>query len=76
MLRCWTLTSTQLVGPILIDSLVRPCLSYAILGHGSDTKFDVNVRQREQLIRKVMVTYLGTASEFTGKYLPESILYY
>jgi len=76
MLRCWTLMSTQLVGPILIDLLVRPCSPYATLGHSSDTKFDVNVRQKERLIRKAMLTYLGTASEFTGKYLLKSILHY
>jgi nuclear pore complex protein Nup205 len=37
-------------------------------GHRSQTKFDVNVRLKEGLIRKAMVTYLGAASEFTGNY--------
>jgi hypothetical protein len=41
-------------------------------GHGSETKFDLKVRHKERLLRKVMVAYLGAASEFTGKpYLNE-----
>jgi len=34
-------------------------------GHRSKTKFHVNVRLKERLIRKAMVAYLGAASEFT-----------
>lgn len=37
-------------------------------GHGSETKFNQNVRRKERLMRKAMVAYLGTASEFTGKF--------
>lgn len=40
------------------------------LGHGSETKFDLKVRHKERLLRKVMVAYLGAASDFTGKHRP------
>ncbi|KAJ6542676.1 nucleoporin Nup186/Nup192/Nup205 [Mycena capillaripes] len=35
------------------------------LGHGSETKFDVNKRQKERMMRKCVVEYIGAASEFT-----------
>jgi nuclear pore complex protein Nup205 len=35
-------------------------------GYGSDTKFDVNKRQKERMMRKSVVEYIGAASEFTG----------
>ncbi|KAJ7041203.1 nucleoporin Nup186/Nup192/Nup205 [Mycena alexandri] len=35
------------------------------LGYGSDTKFDVNKRQKERMMRKCVVEYIGAASEFT-----------
>ncbi|KAF8183807.1 nucleoporin Nup186/Nup192/Nup205 [Mycena galopus ATCC 62051] len=34
------------------------------LGYGSDTKFDVNKRQKEHMMRKSLVEYIGAASEF------------
>ncbi|KAH7882163.1 nucleoporin Nup186/Nup192/Nup205 [Phlebopus sp. FC_14] len=34
-------------------------------GRDSETKFDVNVRRRELLLRKAVIEYLGTAGEFT-----------
>lgn len=43
------------------------------LGHGSETKFDVNVHKKERLIRKAVVVYLGAASEFTGNLLLNSL---
>ncbi|KAJ7058139.1 nucleoporin Nup186/Nup192/Nup205 [Mycena amicta] len=39
--------------------------SVLAIGHGSDTKFDINKRQKERLMRKCVVEYLGAASEFT-----------
>ncbi|KAJ7620549.1 nucleoporin Nup186/Nup192/Nup205 [Mycena polygramma] len=35
------------------------------LGYVSDTKFDVSKRQKERLMRKSVVEYIGAASEFT-----------
>ncbi|KAJ7160759.1 nucleoporin Nup186/Nup192/Nup205 [Mycena filopes] len=35
------------------------------LGYGSDTKFDVSKRQKERMMRKCVVEYIGAASEFT-----------
>ena len=37
-----------------------------ISGYGTDTKFDISVRQKERLLRKAIITYIGTASQFTG----------
>ncbi|KAK7055118.1 nucleoporin Nup186/Nup192/Nup205 [Favolaschia claudopus] len=34
-------------------------------GHDSDTRFDVTKRQKERLMRKSVVEYIGAASEFT-----------
>ena len=34
-------------------------------GHQSETKFDVQVRRQELLLRKAVIEYLGTASDFT-----------
>ncbi|KAJ7830504.1 nucleoporin Nup186/Nup192/Nup205 [Mycena olivaceomarginata] len=34
------------------------------LGYGTDTKFDVNKRQKERMMRKCVVEYIGAASEF------------
>ncbi|KAG6865339.1 hypothetical protein C0991_003376 [Blastosporella zonata] len=34
-------------------------------GYGTRTKFDVKVRQREHLLRKSVITYMGAASDFT-----------
>ncbi|KAH7924355.1 hypothetical protein BV22DRAFT_1035258 [Leucogyrophana mollusca] len=34
-------------------------------GHNSETRFDVDVRQQERLLRKAIIEYLGAASEFT-----------
>jgi nuclear pore complex protein Nup205 len=34
-------------------------------GHPSETKFDVHVRRQELLLRKAVIEYLGTASDFT-----------
>ncbi|KAJ7079559.1 nucleoporin Nup186/Nup192/Nup205 [Mycena belliarum] len=39
--------------------------SVLALGHGSSTKFDINKRQRERMMRKSIVEYIGAASEFT-----------
>ncbi|KAJ7279033.1 hypothetical protein C8J57DRAFT_1434189 [Mycena rebaudengoi] len=33
--------------------------------YGADTKFDVSVRQKERLLRKCIIEYIGAASEFT-----------
>ncbi|KAJ7835348.1 hypothetical protein B0H14DRAFT_2363464, partial [Mycena olivaceomarginata] len=33
-------------------------------GYGSDTKFDVNKRQKERMMHKCVVEYIGAASEF------------
>jgi hypothetical protein len=39
------------------------------VGYGNQTKFDVKIRRKERLLRKSVVSYIGTASEFTGKIL-------
>nr|GAT50944.1 predicted protein [Mycena chlorophos] len=39
--------------------------SVLAIGHGAETKFDIQKRQKERLMRKCVVEYLGTASEFT-----------
>nr|GAT46575.1 predicted protein [Mycena chlorophos] len=39
--------------------------SVLAIGHGAETKFDIQKRQKERLMRKCIVEYLGTASEFT-----------
>ncbi|KAF7300289.1 hypothetical protein MKEN_01353000 [Mycena kentingensis (nom. inval.)] len=39
--------------------------SMLAIGHGPDTKFDVAKRQKERLMRRCIVEYLGVASDFT-----------
>ncbi|KAJ7895545.1 hypothetical protein B0H14DRAFT_2240420, partial [Mycena olivaceomarginata] len=39
------------------------------LGYGSDTKFDVNKRQKERMMCKCVIKYIGAASEFIGTIL-------
>jgi nuclear pore complex protein Nup205 len=41
-------------------------MELVIAGYGSETQFDINVRQRERLLRKSIIVYVGVASEFTG----------
>ena len=36
------------------------------LGHGSLRSLDLNVQQKEQMLRKGLIMYLGVASEYTG----------
>jgi len=38
------------------------------IGDGLDTKFDVRVRQKERQLRHAIITYIGTASDFTGEF--------
>ena len=38
-----------------------------VIGYGVETKFDLRVRQQIRALRHVIIFYLGTASEFTGK---------
>lgn len=35
-------------------------------GFGEETKFDVEVIRKEQLLRKALIVYLGMTSDFTG----------
>ena len=37
------------------------------IGFGTQSKFDVKVQRKERLLRKDIVSYIGGASEFTGK---------
>lgn len=39
---------------------------FSSLGFGSATKFDVEVRKKERLLRKALVAYAGATSDFTG----------
>ena len=39
------------------------------IGFGTQSKFDVKVQRKERLLRKDIVSYIGGASEFTGKVL-------
>ncbi|KAF9477995.1 hypothetical protein BDN70DRAFT_880524 [Pholiota conissans] len=34
-------------------------------GYGSHSKFEVKVKRKERLLRKIMISYIGTASEYT-----------
>ncbi|TFY75895.1 hypothetical protein EWM64_g8115 [Hericium alpestre] len=34
-------------------------------GYGTETKFDLAIRRREQLLRNALIVYIGTASDFT-----------
>ncbi|KAF9529076.1 nucleoporin Nup186/Nup192/Nup205 [Crepidotus variabilis] len=43
---------------------VRSSQQYAF-GHGNQTKFDMQVDQKERLLRKALVLYIGVASDFT-----------
>ena len=36
------------------------------LGHGGASNFDLILQRRELSLRKALIAYLGTASEFTG----------
>ena len=36
------------------------------LGHGSPQSSDLNLQQKEQMLRKALIVYLGVASEYTG----------
>jgi nuclear pore complex protein Nup205 len=40
---------------------------YSDIGFGNQSKFDVKVHRQERLLRKGIVSYIGGASEFTGK---------
>jgi hypothetical protein len=35
-------------------------------GYGSQTKFDVRVKEQADLLRKALVLYIGVSSDFTG----------
>ena len=41
--------------------------AYSKVGFGTQSKFDVKVQRKERLLRKDIVSYIGGASEFTGK---------
>ena len=43
------------------------------IGFGNQSKFDVKVQRRERLLRKGIVSYIGGASEFTGKSIDSRI---
>jgi nuclear pore complex protein Nup205 len=36
-----------------------------LIGYSSETKFDLSVRIKERQLRQAIVTYIGSASEFT-----------
>lgn len=38
-----------------------------VTGYGTETKFETSVRHKERLLRKSIIGYIGTASDFTGK---------
>jgi len=39
----------------------------SVAGFDSETKFDLDVRRRERLLRKALITYAGATSNFTGE---------
>ncbi|KAJ7128145.1 nucleoporin Nup186/Nup192/Nup205 [Mycena crocata] len=39
--------------------------SVLAIGHGQNSKFDISKRQKERMMRKSVVEYIGSASEFT-----------
>lgn len=51
--------------PFPPTKLTRP----ETLGYGSKTKFDISARGRERLLRKSIIVYIGSASDFTGLFL-------
>ncbi|KAK0463078.1 nucleoporin Nup186/Nup192/Nup205, partial [Desarmillaria tabescens] len=64
--------STRCLGTGRWTQDVRPITDAEMLsasalssGFSSETRFDVNVRQKERLLRKALVAYIGCASEFT-----------
>ncbi|KAF8064189.1 nucleoporin Nup186/Nup192/Nup205 [Lyophyllum atratum] len=46
------------------DAEMQWAKGYAF-GYGSQTEFDVRIRERERLLRKSIITYIGAASDFT-----------
>jgi hypothetical protein len=50
-------------------SLIKNTILNSCVGYGNQTKFDVKIRRKERLLRKSVVSYIGAASEFTGKFL-------
>lgn len=50
----------------MVFCLDAVCALIVILGHGSESKFDVSVQRKEALVRKAMIVYLGASSQFTG----------
>jgi nuclear pore complex protein Nup205 len=48
---------------------VQISINLFFTGYGSDTKFDVNKRQKERMMRKCVIEYIGAASEFIGTIL-------
>ncbi|KAF8130340.1 nucleoporin Nup186/Nup192/Nup205 [Boletus edulis] len=56
--RCSQSVRPQTDSEIALASVFAP-------GHQSETKFDVLVRRQELLLRKSVIEYLGTASDFT-----------
>jgi len=55
----WTQSVTPQTDAEILDATVY------VSGYGTDTKFDINVRQKERMLRKAIITYVGAASEFT-----------
>jgi nuclear pore complex protein Nup205 len=49
------------------DAEVQESNVYAF-GHGGVSKFDLKVRRKEELLRKAIISYIGSASDFTGTF--------
>ena len=50
--------------------MTRRVIDGVHIGYGSESRFDVSVRQRERLLRKSIVAYIGAGSDFTGRSFP------
>ena len=58
-------------GTICIPHLISmTTINVVYSGYANRTKFDVRVRHEKDLLRKVLVSYIGTSSKFTGMVLP------
>ncbi|KAJ4481027.1 nucleoporin Nup186/Nup192/Nup205 [Lentinula aciculospora] len=57
-------TWTDAIKPQTDKEILRASI-LASVGFGSDSKFDIEVRRKERLLRKALITYVGTTSDFT-----------
>lgn len=57
----------------MLDSEIESARTPAF-GFGSETRFELEVRRKERLLRRSIVAYIGTASDFTGLFVSFRII--